>query len=70
MTLTIERYDSKQPCLKCGHLLSSHLVQYVGNHTLVEVACKEQGQDVHDCCECNAGLSARAIKVSFSEESK
>lgn len=65
MTLTIERYDPKQECLLCGHLLSSHLVQYLGNHHKIEVACKEQGEDIHDCCECNAGFRTKDISVVF-----
>lgn len=57
-------------CLKCGHDVTFHAVKIIGMYDSMVIACKAQGEDYHDSCDCNAGFPKMIIKKEFINEEK
>jgi len=54
-------------CLKCGHDISSHIINIIGRYDFLEISCKAEGEEYQDqVCGCDAGFRKVQIKKEFT----
>lgn len=52
-------------CLKCGHEISKHIIEIIGNYEGLEINCQDNGEE-YGICACNAGFNKVAIEKKFT----